>query len=176
MEEKNKNCYHQCSFIYTFFYYLMLGVLYLCHKVNQKQKFLFNINNYFILCSFSFIRCFFLWFFSFLFPQRGKLLFFSSFVFFSSPKGSLPPRRGLFPGGKQKEGRNSPSGTFSFSFGFVCLWQKVGIKKRRETNETEANEPEEEIKRKSPLRGVKLQENKRKKQKEGGRSSGFNIN
>ena len=48
--------------------------------------------------------------------------------------------------------------TFSFSFGFVCLWQKVGIKKRRETNETEANEPEEENKRKSPLRGVKLQE------------------
>ena len=73
--------------------------------------------------------CFFLWFFSFLFPQRGKLLFFSSFVFFSSPKGSLPPRRG-----RQKEGRNSPSGT--------CPSLEEG---RRETNETEANEPKEEI-------------------------------
>jgi hypothetical protein len=88
-------------------------------------------------------------FFSFLFPQRGKLLFFSSFVF----------ARGKRNRGKRTKGRNSPKGTFSFSFGFVLLlfayffvllWfrlplaksrdkekkgnkRKVGIKKRRET-------------------------------------------
>ena len=80
---------------------------------------------------------------------------------FFSPSGTKrretneTPLRRLFPGGKQKEGRNSPSGTFSSL--------EEG---RRETNETEANEPEEENKRKSPLRGVKLQEIK-SRQKEG---------
>jgi hypothetical protein len=82
-----------------------------------------------------------LWFFSFLFPQRGKLLFFSSF---GRNRGKRT--RGYSPMGKS---------SFISSFGFFLLISSYGRKK-----------PEEENKRKSPLRGVKLQEIKRKKREE----------
>ena len=71
-----------------------------------------------------------LWFFSFLFPQRGKLLFFSSFVF----------ARGKRNRGKRTKGRNSGKsrGTYLLlisSFGFFLPEEENKRKKlkRRET-------------------------------------------
>jgi hypothetical protein len=69
--------------------------------------------------------------------------------------------------------------TFSFSFGFVCLWQKVGIKKRRETNSpsgTKKAKREEKVPKGTvvPLLFVSLRPSSREekvpegKQKEGG--------